>query len=70
MATKVAIEVDIKTGGATDDIASLREELEKVKETQAKLTDQMKTGFEAAESRCKGCIQRNEKLRRLNWWCA
>jgi hypothetical protein len=54
MATKVAIEVDIKTGGATDDIASLREELEKVKETQAKLTDQMKTGFEAAGQGAKG----------------
>ena len=54
MATKVAIEVDIKTGGATDDIASLREELEKVKETQGKLTDQMKTGFEAAGQGAKG----------------
>jgi hypothetical protein len=54
MATKVAIEVDIKTGGATDDIASLREELEKVKETQAKLTDQMKTGFDAAGKGAKG----------------
>jgi hypothetical protein len=54
MATKVAIEVDIKTGGATDDIASLREELEKVKATQAELTDQMKTGFDAAEKGAKG----------------
>jgi hypothetical protein len=48
MATKVAIEVDVKTGEASDDIIALREELEKVKETQAKLTDQMKTGFDAA----------------------
>jgi hypothetical protein len=54
MATKVAIEVDIKTGGATDDIASLREELEKVKEAQGKLTDQMKTGFDAAGKGAKG----------------
>jgi hypothetical protein len=54
MATKVAIEVDIKTGGATDDIASLREELEKIKETQAKLEDQFKAGFEAAEKGAKG----------------
>ena len=54
MATKVAIEVDIKTGGATDDIASLREELEKVKETQKELGDQFKAGFEAAEKGAKG----------------
>ena len=31
MATKVAIEVDVKTGDASDEIISLREELEKVK---------------------------------------
>jgi hypothetical protein len=54
MATKVAIEVDVKTGEATDDIISLREELEKVKETQKKLGDQMKTGFDAAEKGAKG----------------
>jgi hypothetical protein len=54
MATKVAIEVDIKTGGASDEIISLREELEKVKATQAELTDQMKTGFDAAEKGAKG----------------
>jgi len=54
MATKVAIEVDVKTGDATDDIISLREELEKVKAAQGKLTDQMKTGFDAAEKGAKG----------------
>jgi hypothetical protein len=54
MATKVAIEVDIKTGGASDEIISLREELEKVKATQAELTDKMKSGFDAAEKGAKG----------------
>ena len=54
MATKVAIEVDVKTGEASDDIISLREELEKVKQTQEKLSDQMKTGFDAAEKGAKG----------------
>jgi hypothetical protein len=54
MATKVAIEVDVKTGEASDDIASLREELEKVKAAQGKLTDQMKTGFDAAGKGAKG----------------
>jgi hypothetical protein len=54
MATKVAIEVDVKTGNASDDIIALREELEKVKETQAKLEDQFKAGFEAAEKAAKG----------------
>ena len=34
MATKVAIEVDVKTGDASDDIIALREELEKIKQTQ------------------------------------
>ena len=54
MATKVAIEVDVKTGEATDDIQSLREELEKVKSAQEKLSDQMKSGFQAAEKGAKG----------------
>jgi hypothetical protein len=54
MATKVAIEVDVKTGEASDDIIALREELEKVKETQKELGDQFKAGFEAAEKGAKG----------------
>jgi len=54
MATKVAIEVDVKTGDASDDIIALREELEKVKAAQGKLTDQMKTGFDAAGKGAKG----------------
>ena len=54
MATKVAIEVDVKTGDASDDIIALREELEKVKETQKEMGDQFKAGFEAAEKGAKG----------------
>jgi hypothetical protein len=54
MATKVAIEVDVKTGEANDDIIALREELEKVKQTQEKLSDQMKSGFDAAGKGAKG----------------
>jgi hypothetical protein len=54
MATKVAIEVDVKTGEASDDIISLREELEKVKQTQEKLSDEMKSGFDAAGKGAKG----------------
>ena len=54
MATKVAIEVDVKTGEASDDIIALREELEKVKQTQEKLSNEMKTGFDAAEKGAKG----------------
>ena len=54
MATKVAIEVDVKTGDASDDIISLREELEKVKQTQEKLGNEMKAGFDAAEKGAKG----------------
>ena len=54
MATKVAIEVDVKTGEASDDIIALREELEKVKQTQEKLGNEMKAGFDAAEKGAKG----------------
>ena len=54
MATKVAIEVDVKTGEANDDIIALREELEKVKQTQGELSDQMKSGFDAAGKGAKG----------------
>ena len=54
MATKVAIEVDVKTGDASDDIIALREELEKVKQTQEKLSDEMKSGFDAAGKGAKG----------------
>jgi hypothetical protein len=53
MATKVAIEVDVKTGDASDDIIALREELEKVKATQKEMGDQFKAGFEAAEKGAK-----------------
>jgi len=53
MATKVAIEVDVKTGEASDEIISLREELEKVKATQKEMGDQFKAGFEAAEKGAK-----------------
>tara|TARA_R110000803_G_scaffold5975_4_gene19624 strand:+ start:295 stop:2076 length:1782 start_codon:yes stop_codon:yes gene_type:complete len=49
MATTIAVEVDVKTGDASDDILALREELEKVKTTQKELGDQFKAGFEAAE---------------------
>jgi hypothetical protein len=53
MATKVAIEVDVKTGDASDDIIALREELEKVKATQKEMGNQFKAGFEAAEKGAK-----------------
>lgn len=53
MATKVAIEVDVKTGDASDEIISLREELEKVKATQKEMGNQFKAGFEAAEKGAK-----------------
>jgi hypothetical protein len=53
MATKVAIEVDVKTGDANDDIIALREELEKVKAAQKEMGNQFKAGFEAAEKGAK-----------------
>jgi hypothetical protein len=57
MATKVAIEVDVKTGDASDEIISLREELEKVKQTQKEMGDQFKAGFKAAEKGAKGASE-------------
>jgi len=49
MATKVAIEVDVKTGEANDDIIALREELEKVKAAQEEMTKKIEAGFKASE---------------------
>jgi hypothetical protein len=49
MATKVAIEVDVKTGDASDDIIALREELEKVKAAQEEMTKKIEAGFKASE---------------------
>jgi len=49
MATKVAIEVDVKTGDASDEIISLREELEKVKAAQEEMTKKIEAGFKASE---------------------
>ena len=62
MATKVAIDVEVKTGEATDDIGALREELEKVKATQKELTTQMKAGFQGAE---KGAKQASKGVKTL-----
>lgn len=49
MATKVAIEVDVKTGEANDDIIALKEELEKVKAAQEEMTKKIEAGFKASE---------------------
>ena len=49
MVTKVAIEVDVKTGDASDEIISLREELEKVKAAQEEMTKKIEAGFKASE---------------------
>jgi hypothetical protein len=53
MATKVAIEVDVKTGDASDEIISLREELEKVKAAQEEMTKKIEAGFKASEKGAK-----------------
>lgn len=62
MATKVAIEVDVKTGGATDDIISLREELEKIKQTQEETTKKIEAGFKAAKQGSSGALAGFKKL--------
>jgi len=62
MATKVAIEVDVKTGEANDDIIALREELEKVKEAQADMTKKIESGFKAAEKGASGAAGMFKKL--------
>jgi predicted nucleotide-binding protein (sugar kinase/HSP70/actin superfamily) len=66
MATKVAIEVDVKTGDASDEIISLREELEKVKAAQQEMTKKIEAGFKASEKGA-GLIRRkgSTKLERL-----
>jgi len=62
MATKVAIEVDVKTGEASDDIISLREELEKVKKTQEETTKKIEAGFKAAKQGSSGALAGFKKL--------
>ncbi|MHC4379382.1 MAG: hypothetical protein ACYS26_22515, partial [Planctomycetota bacterium] len=62
MATKVAIEVDVKTGEANDDIIALREELEKVKESQADMAKKIENGFKAAEKGASGATGMFKKL--------
>lgn len=49
----IALNVEVKTSGAADEIQSLREELEKVKAAQEQLADEMKNGFNAAEKGAK-----------------
>jgi hypothetical protein len=62
MATKVAIEVDVKTGDASDDIIALREELEKVKKTQEETTKKIEAGFNAAKQGSSGALAGFKKL--------
>jgi hypothetical protein len=62
MATKVAIEVDVKTGEASDDIIALREELEKVKQTQEETTKKIEAGFKAAKQGSSGALAGFKKL--------
>ena len=64
MATKVAIEVDVKTGEANDDIIALREELEKVKQTQEETTKKIEDGFKAAKEGSSGALAGFKKLGR------
>jgi hypothetical protein len=62
MATKVAIEVDVKTGEANDDIIALREELEKIKQTQEETTKKIEAGFKAAKEGSSGAMAGFKKL--------
>jgi len=48
MATKVAIEVDVKVGDAGENLSNVKNELKGVEKQAKKSTDQMKTGFGAA----------------------
>jgi len=62
MATKVAIEVDVKTGEANDDIIALREELEKVKAAQEEMTKKIEAGFKASEKGASGAMAGFKKV--------
>jgi len=48
MATKVAIEVDVKTGDADKNLGKVKNELKGVEQQAKKSTDQIKGGFDAA----------------------
>lgn len=48
MATKVAIEVDVKVDGADENLGKVKNELKGVEKQAKKSTDQIKSGFDAA----------------------
>ena len=48
MATKVAIEVDVKVEGADKNLGKVKTELKGVEKQAKKSTDQIKSGFDAA----------------------
>jgi len=48
MATKVAIEVDVKVDGADKNLGKVKNELKGVEQQAKKSTDQIKGGFDAA----------------------
>lgn len=49
MATKIAIEVDVKTKGATSEIDELKQQMEELQATTKELKSKMEAGFKAGE---------------------
>ncbi len=54
MATKIAVEVDVKTKGATSEIDELKQQMEDLQATTKELKSKMEGGFKSAEKGAEG----------------
>jgi hypothetical protein len=62
MATKIAIEVDVKTKGATAEIDELKQQMEELQATTKELKSKMEAGFKAGEKGAEGASRGMRKF--------
>ena len=62
MATRIAVEVDVKTKDAAAEIDDLKEQMEKLKATTDDLKKKMEAGFKAGEKGAEGASKGVKKF--------
>ena len=62
MATRIAVEVDVKTKDAASEIEDLKEQMEELKKVTGDLQKKMEGGFKAAEKGAEGASKSTEKF--------
>jgi hypothetical protein len=62
MATRIAVEVDVKTKGATAEIDELKQQMEELQATTKELKSKMEGGFKAAEKGAEGASKGVKKF--------